>query len=145
MLPGSHVKGQVPSLHSHVNSEAISVRVMKGIPGALLRFRIMAWITGVVLATGFVWMVILIIEWTGDGNSFTSFFTEDGNRPSLYSILWIAHGWLYFIYLITAVDLCFRIRLHLGKTLLMLLAGTVPFMSFVADAWVHRYVREHST
>jgi integral membrane protein len=115
---------------------------MKGIPGALLRFRIMAWITGVVLATGFIWMVILIIGWMGEGSSFTSFFSEDGNRPGLYSVLWIAHGWLYFIYLIVAVDLCFRMRLHLGKTVLMLSAGTVPFMSFVADSWVHRYVRE---
>jgi len=54
----------------------------------------MAWVTGVVLATGFTWMVILIIGWVGDGNSFTSFFSEDGNRPGLYSILWISPGWL---------------------------------------------------
>lgn len=114
---------------------------MKGLPGALLRFRIAAWVTGVVLATGTVWMVILIVEWMGMGESFTSFFSTNETKPSLYSNLWLAHGWLYFAYLIFAVDLCFRIRLHLGKTVLMLLAGTIPFMSFVADSWVHKYVR----
>jgi integral membrane protein len=117
---------------------------MKGISGALLRFRIMAWITGVVLATGTVWMIVLIIGWMGDGGTFASFFTTNETKPGLYSILWIGHGWLYFIYLITAVDLCFRMKLVLWKTLLMLLAGTVPFMSFVADAWVHRYVRANA-
>jgi hypothetical protein len=41
------------------------------------------------------------------------------------------------------VDLCFRIKLSVIRTLAVLLAGTVPFMSFVADYQLHKYVRTH--
>jgi integral membrane protein len=61
-------------------------------------------------------------------------------KPELYRSLWTAHGWLYFIYLIVGVDLAFRLRYPLGKTVLILLAGTVPFMSFVAERFVHKDV-----
>ena len=61
-------------------------------------------------------------------------------KPGLYRNLWTAHGWLYFIYLIVGVDLAFRVRYGLGKTVLILLAGTVPFMSFVAEHSVHKDV-----
>ena len=43
------------------------------------------------------------------------------------------HGWFYFIYLITAVDLTFRMRWSPIATILILLAGTIPLASFFAD------------
>jgi integral membrane protein len=54
--------------------------------------------------------------------------------------LWIAHGWLYFAYLIAAVNLAFLLRFPIFKTLALLLAGTIPFASFYADFVMHRYV-----
>jgi len=99
---------------------------------AALRFRVMAWVTGVVLATATVWLVI--------GRLFLD-YGNPGDRPALYGYLWIAHGWLYFLYLITGVDLSFRMRYGIGKTVLILLAGTVPFMSFFADNVTHKDVQ----
>jgi len=56
---------------------------------------------------------------------------------------WIpaTHGWLYLVYVISAVDLWMRTRLSAGRTALVVLAGTVPVMSFVAERWVTAQVR----
>jgi integral membrane protein len=96
---------------------------------AFLRYKVMAYVTGVVLATAFVWLVI--------GRVFLDYGNPDV-RPALYGYLWIAHGWLYFVYLITGVDLAFRVRYSVLRTLAILLAGTIPFMSFVAEHYVHK-------
>ena len=53
----------------------------------------------------------------------------------------ITHGYLYLAYVIVAVDLWFRARLPLLRMALVVLAGTVPFMSFVAERWVTARVR----
>ena len=104
---------------------------MNKISTALLAFRIMAWVTGVVLAFASIWALY--------GYLFLNYGTE-GGKPLLYSILWIAHGWLYFAYLIAAVNLAFLLRFPILKTLALLLAGTIPFASFYADFVMHRYV-----
>ena len=39
------------------------------------------------------------------------------------------------------LDLVFRLRWHLGRAILILLAGTIPFMSFVAERYVTKRVR----
>ena len=91
----------------------------------------MAWLTGVVLGALTVWLVV--------GYGFLDYANTDV-KPGLYRNLWPPHGWLYFIYLIVGVDLAFRVRYGLGKTVLILLAGTVPFMSFVAEYRVHKDV-----
>jgi integral membrane protein len=102
------------------------------VKGAFLRYRIMAYVTGIVLATAFVWLII--------GRLFLDYGNPDA-RPALYGYLWLAHGWLYFVYLITGVDLAFRVRYGLLKTVGILLAGTIPFMSFVSEYFVHKDLR----
>ena len=104
---------------------------MQKLRNAALRYRVMAWVTGVVLATAFVWLVLGRLFWD---------YGNPEARPALYGYLWIAHGWLYFIYLIVGVDLAFRMRYGVLKTVGILLAGTIPFMSFVADRVTHRDV-----
>jgi integral membrane protein len=49
-----------------------------------------------------------------------------------------AHGILYIIYLIVSYLLARRLRLPLGPTLLVLLAGTVPVLTFVVERWLNR-------
>ncbi|MEC7104038.1 MAG: DUF3817 domain-containing protein [Actinomycetota bacterium] len=105
---------------------------MGKLPGALLRFRVMAYVTGVVLGVLTVWLVI--------GYGFLDYANTEV-KPDLYRWLWTAHGWLYVVYLVAGVDLCFRIKLSVIRTLAVLLAGTIPFMSFVADYQLHKYVR----
>ncbi len=99
----------------------------KGLSGALLRFQVMAFITGVLLAV--MTVIGLPYKYLFDGSA------------AWYSIGWIAHGWLYIAYVIVSLDLVFRMKWHLGKALLIVLAGTIPFMSFVAERWVTRRVK----
>ena len=104
---------------------------MKGLSGALLRFRVMAWITGVLLAL----MCVL-----GLPAKYVFGITDGGVVGALYSIGWIAHGWLYILYVAAGLDICFRMRFSVLRTLAVLLAGTIPFASFFADHYVAKSV-----
>ena len=97
--------------------------------GAFVRYRIMAWVTGVVLATATVWALVGYLALG---------YSDAAAKPSAYAVLWIAHGWLYALYLVTGIDLAFRVRYSVPRTLAILLAGTIPFASFFAEAAVHK-------
>lgn len=94
--------------------------------GVLLRYRVMAWVTGVLLLV--LVLVAMPLKYLGDDER-------------LVGVVGVAHGWLYLLYLVAAFTLAYRLRWPLGRTLLLLLAGTVPFMSFVAERRVVREVR----
>ena len=105
---------------------------MRGLSGALLRYRIMAWVTGVLLAVMSV--VFLPLKYVFHA-------TSDGFLAFVYSGGWIAHGWLYLIYVATGLDIAFRMRFGVLKTIGVLLAGTIPFASFFAEHFVTKDVR----
>jgi integral membrane protein len=86
--------------------------------GVVIRYRVMAYVTGVVLATS-----CLI------GLSFWPWYVGEGAA----GVLWTAHGWVYVLYVAAAFHLAYRLRWKAVRTVLVLLAGTVPFMSFVAE------------
>lgn len=100
--------------------------------GALLRFRVMAWVTGVFLLALTIWLIV--------GYAFLG-YGSGAVKPAAYSMMWTGHGWLYFIYLITAVDLTFRMRWSVKATIGILVAGTIPLASFFAEHWVTKKVR----
>lgn len=99
---------------------------------ALLRYRIMAWVTGCFLGALTIWLVI--------GYGFLDYAGLE-QKPEIYRLMWTGHGWFYFIYLITGVDLTFRMRWSLWSTPGILIAGTIPFASFFAERWVTKRVR----
>lgn len=119
----------VPPVNSS-SPAALSPDKLRGIQSALTRYRVMAWVTGVVLAV----MTISLI-------AFTVLGVAKEDRPGWYSIGWISHGWLFVVYLITAVDLATRVRWRPLRTLMMMAAGTIPFASFFAEHWANRDVR----
>lgn len=86
------------------------------IRSALLRYRALAWFTG-------LWLLLL----TGEMIAKYGF---DANPPS-----WIAvvHGWVYFLYLIVTADLAVKVRWPVGRTIGTLLAGTIPLLSFFVE------------
>lgn len=86
--------------------------------GALTRYRVMAYVTGVMLLLGC--FVAIPLQVTGVSDT-----------PG--HIVWTAHGWLYVVYVVTALDLGLRRRWPLLRVVLVALAGTVPFASFVAE------------
>jgi len=95
-------------------------------PGALLRYRVMAYVTGVMLLALCVSIYIQLGPPQNDGP---------------VRVTGTAHGYLYLLYLIAAADLSWRARFSLVKTVLILLAGTIPFMSFVAEHFVTKQLR----
>lgn len=95
-------------------------------PGVLLRYRVMAYVTGVLLLV--LVFVAMPLKYVGDDDR-------------LVGVVGVLHGWLYLVYLVTAFVLANRLRWPLGRTVLLLLAGTVPFMSFVAERRVVAAVR----
>jgi integral membrane protein len=83
---------------------------------ALLRYRVLAWTTG-------LWLLLL----TGEMIAKYGFGVHTPN--------WIAvvHGWVYFIYLLVTADLAVKVRWPIPRTVGTLIAGTVPLLSFFVE------------
>jgi len=93
---------------------------------ALLRYRVMAYLVGT-----------LLIVLTCVGLPLKYVYGDER------VVLWTAipHGWLYMVLLITAFDLGRRAKWGWGRLILIALAGTVPFLSFVAERSATKNVR----
>ena len=107
---------------------------MKGLAGAFTRFRIMAWITGVLLA------VMVCIGLPLRYLVFADEWGSPNHPPFLYSIGWVLHGWMFVLYLAAALDVTFRMKYNVLKVIGVAISGTIPFMSFVAEHFVKRDV-----
>jgi integral membrane protein len=95
--------------------------------GALVRYRVMAFVVG----TGLILLVFVgmplqfaahqkvVVEWVGT-----------------------AHGWLYLLYLATAADLARRAHWRIGRIVAVVAAGFVPFLAFVIEHRVYRQMQE---
>jgi len=92
--------------------------------GALLRFRVLAYVVGVMLL-GLV--VAMGFKYLAD-------------QPRGVEIVGPIHGFIYAVYLALALDLAIKARWSVRGTLLVLVAGTIPFLSFVAERTVTRKV-----
>jgi integral membrane protein len=60
------------------------------------------------------------------------------DRPTLVEMIGPVHGFLYIVYLAATYDLARRSDWTAGRTVLVALAGTVPFLSFVMERRVTR-------
>lgn len=89
---------------------------------ALKRYTFVAYLAGVILI---LFTVEIIVKYT--------------LGPE---IPWFAqlHGIVYMVYLVVGFDISRKANLTWGQTLLVLLAGTVPIMSFVAEKRIRRRV-----
>jgi integral membrane protein len=105
---------------------ALARRVGQAVPAALVRYRVMAWIVGVLLIA-LVLVAVPLKHLTGV------------DEP--VAVIGTAHGWLYAIFFVTACDLALRARWSLRGTVLVLLAGTVPILSFAAERIATRRTR----
>lgn len=108
---------------------------------ALLRYRVMATVVGVLLVV-LVLVGVPLANFDGSGMWFVI-----PSTPELFAVgstahqvgeaiteyLGVAHGWLYMLFLVTAFVLARRERWDLGFTLVTLVSGTVPLLSFWAE------------
>ena len=92
------------------------------VEAAVLRYRVMAYVTGVVL-------VVLC---------FVGIPLQVAGHPAVANDVGVVHGILYIIYLVFAWLLSRKLALATKPTVIMLLAGTVPIMTFIVERWVTR-------
>jgi integral membrane protein len=97
---------------------------------ALRNYRIAAWVTGI----GLVVLVFVAMP-------LKYFF----GQPQLVAIVGVGHGFLYMAYIVCTLLLAERGRWKPLDALLILLAGTVPLVSFVAERRVTARVRAGRT
>lgn len=57
------------------------------------------------------------------------------------SIVGPLHGYLYLIYLVTAYDLARRAHFRMGRLVLMVAAGLVPFVAFIVERQIMKAMR----
>ena len=101
-------------------------RGQRGLNAAFLRYRVLAFTTGVLLVL--LCFVAIPLKYLAD-------------HPGPVAVIGTAHGFLFMVYLVTALDLGIRLRWPWFKLGLVMLAGTVPFASFVAERRAHSDVR----
>ncbi len=63
------------------------------------------------------------------------------DRPQVVAVVGPVHGFLYIVYLLVSFDLGRRCRWPMMRTAVVMLAGTVPFMSFLVERRTTRLVR----
>ena len=95
-----------------------------------LFYRIMAVIVGTVLVV----LTVFLISVRGLQNP----------EPAFYAAAWTAHGYLFPIYVVATFMLSTKLKWSFGKTILIMLAGTIPFMSFLTERKVAKEVSTSS-
>lgn len=92
---------------------------------AVGRYRVMAWVTGVML-------LVLCLE-------IVLKYAVQVGPDVLAWIGWIPqfHGFVYIVYLVTVLDLWSKMRWGFGRLTVMVLGGVVPVMSFIVERRVH--------
>ena len=97
--------------------------------GAIKRFRVMALVAGVMSLL--LWFVDLPVAYL--------FNNEDWKS----NVEWIpfVHGWVYAVYVLTAIQFATKARWSFKKMLWLILAGTLPIASIAAE---RRVVRQYS-
>jgi integral membrane protein len=90
---------------------------------AALRYRVMAYITGVLI------IVVCFVGIPLQVAAHNTFIAND---------IGTLHGFLYIIYVVVAYILAQKLKMRLWPTILLLLAGTIPVLTFVVERWMNR-------
>ena len=99
------------------------------IAGSLLRYRVIAYVTGVLI--NLLYFVGIPLQVFAD---------SDG----VVHVVGALHGGFFIVYLITILDLAFRCRWPFLRMIGVMLAGLLPVMTFVAEHQVVIHVRDGS-
>jgi len=114
------------------------------VTAALTRYRVMAFVVGILLV-----VLVLVGLPLHYGYLFVPDTLPEGGRAwqlgsDISQYLGVAHGWLYMIFVIAAFLLSRKAGWDLRFTLVTLVCGTVPLLSFWAERRATARVRaEH--
>ncbi|MEB3032833.1 DUF3817 domain-containing protein [[Mycobacterium] nativiensis] len=99
--------------------------LVEKVRSALLPYRVLAWTTG-------VWLIALCYELVAN------YVIKVDPK-----ITWIGvvHGWVYFAYLLATFNLAVKVRWPLGKTIGVLLAGTIPLLGIIVEHFQSRNIK----
>jgi len=98
----------------------------RGLHGAVVRYRVMAFVVGTALL---VLTAIVICQFG---------FGLKSQMKTPEKIVAPLHGYLYLLYLVVAADLARRARWHLGRIVLVVCSGFVPFLAFIVEHRVYQ-------
>lgn len=107
-----------------ITPSGTGVRRPRAIGPVLTRYRVMAYVTG-------SFLLLLTLE-------IVLKYGFNGGESVLGGWIAITHGWIYVIYLVSVVDLWSSLRWPIGRLVVLVLAGVVPALSFVAERKVTR-------
>ncbi len=102
----------------HPLTPIIPAEEIPKVKAALLRYRVMAYVVGTLLVLLF--LVAMPLKYFG-------------NDSRMVTYIGFVHGWLYMALIITAIDLGRRVKWSIRNVVGIALAGTIPFLSFVAE------------
>src|SRR5207245_1663406 len=97
--------------------------ITPAVRGALTRYRVIAYVVGVMLLL----LVFLAMP--------LKYF---GDNPRAVNVIGPLHGFLYVVYLLLTFDLFRRVRWSFWRLVLLALAGASPFLPFSADSLTSR-------
>jgi len=88
-------------------------------------YRTMAYVTGTMLCI-LVFVCIPVQAW--------------GHNATPADIVGTLHGFLYIVYIVVAFAMTRAVRMRIASpaTIIVLLAGTIPVLTFVVERWVTR-------
>lgn len=94
-----------------------------GLRGAVARYRLMAWVVGIMLLL--LCVVAIPLQYVAD-------------RPAMANIVAPLHGFLYIVYLLSVAALARHARFRIGQVVALVCAGFVPGLAFYIE---HRTVQ----
>lgn len=92
---------------------------------ALTAYRVLAWTTG-------IWLVALCYEVV------LRYIVKVDDPPTWIGVV---HGWVYFVYLLSAANLAVKVRWPIGKTIGVLLAGTIPLLGVIVEHFQTKQIK----
>jgi integral membrane protein len=99
-------------------------------------YRVLAILVGVLLA--FCSLVAMPLKYLAAEGSGLQRFGEQA------SIMWVAHGWVFIVYVVVSFLLWRQTRWSLPFALLVLVSGLIPLVIFYVERVVSRRIRaEH--
>lgn len=90
---------------------------------ATTRYRVLAYITGV---------LIIVVVFAGIPLQVAA------HNTVLTGPVATVHGFLYLVYILFAYILSRKLHMRIKPTIILLLAGTIPVMTFVVERWMMR-------
>ncbi|OBJ74405.1 DUF3817 domain-containing protein [Mycobacterium sp. 1274756.6] len=92
---------------------------------ALLGYRVLAWATG-------LWLIALCYEMV------LKYIVQVENPPTWIGVV---HGWVYFVYLLSTLNLATKVRWPVVKTLGILVSGTIPLLGIIVEHFQTKTVK----